>query len=90
MGKAARMAPFAPSSWELAGVTGHREGKIKREAKRQKTAVGGRARDAHRRSRERGGAVAGGLKTVAGEPPAWGAGRSSPAFISRAGPTKGS
>lgn len=40
-----------------------------------------------RKSRERGGTVAGGLKTLAGDPPAWGAGRASAA---RVGPTKGS
>lgn len=38
------------------------------------------ARDVPRR-RERGGAVAGGLKSLAGEPAAWGAGRASTGFI---------
>lgn len=48
------------------------------------------ARDVHMKSRERGGAVSGGLKTLAEEPAAWGAGRASTAFILSSRPTKGS
>lgn len=55
--------------------------KIKRKVKRKKgRGTTGLKQTMKSRERERG-EVAGGLKTLAWEPPAWGAGRASTAFI---------